>query len=384
LSGVVKSSIKRVLTLLPLSVRCCLDVVSVSVVDVVQLWRLPVYRVKAIVPGSDVEASVTYVGNCPQYPAWTYALFGRHIEPELVTDITMLQVMFGGGQGDDDFFVYPSNRVTAPFFSIIGWYSVPRFINCRIDLNNSLSNIFSGGGAKKEIKVVENKNYTFDMLSVDGSFEEFYYEMLLPTISVRHKERAVISSFEVLREVMNHGFLLGVFSEGKWLGACMLVRESSTVLRFANGGYRAGDSELLKNSILSALQIEMVTFAKKNGFRWLDNGVCNSFPTDGSLHYKMKWGAGYSAPKIEYDGESLSGVRNLFSLKVDLQRPGSRALLNRTPVFDVNAGKLRVIGWNSVVHPVFRKAVKAGFEWVNLDSNRAGDENLTAHEKPLS
>jgi len=368
-----------------MSVRCCLDVVAVSLIDVVQQWRLPVYRVKAIVPGSDVEASVVYFGELPQHRVWTHTLWGRDIEPEFVGEANFLQVFFGSAKlPAADMMVFPLNKVTASLFSMKGWHLVPRFLNYRVDLGASISDIFSSRDAKNERRATAKKNYTFKTLNADEYFDEFYHEMLLPTIALRHGKRALIAPFESLRETMRCGFLLGVFAEDEWLGACMLVRESSTVLRAANIAYRGGDPDLLKQRVLSALEIEKVMFARERGFRWLDNGACNPFPTDGALHYKMKWGGGYSAPAIEYDGQSLSGVRNLFALKVNLEGPGSRNLLQRTPIFELAGGTLRVMGWNSVVPSVFRKELKAGLEWLNLDPNRAGDENLAAHEKPLS
>lgn len=362
----LKPGFRFIHSALPGFMRRNLDIAAVSLQDTWHNWRLPAYRVSGLLAGNDGRGSLVYFGNLPQYGSWISRIFSETQEPEPLGSVRLIDVCrHKGSWAENDLLLCPVNLLTQTLFICLGWKIIPKYVTCSIDTRKPTAEIFRSRDARR-IKNTAKKHYKFRVLSLDTSFEEFYFHMLVPTIMERHGKQGHISSFDKMRANIEDGFLFAAYLESDWVGATLVIRQNPKVLRAANIGWRLGDERLLKEHIASALRSELIVYTKDHGYESLDLGSSNPFPSDGSLTSKLKWNAEIDLPRVEYNEGKVEGVRSYLALSVNLDSPAARSMMKNTPVFERYRGTLRVIGWNAEVAPQFRRIVRNGLPWVNL------------------
>ena len=352
---------------LPDNIRRQVDIATISLQDTIQNWRISAYRVRASLPEGSGEGTVLYFGDLPQYRSWTHKLFGRAIEPTPIGRFSLLQILRGRIQAlAADIILCPLNPWTIPLFARSGWNIVPRHVICTVDLTKPIKALTSSGDAKNELKVIRKLGYQFRELRDVHAFEEFYNEMLVPTITRRHRERAFLSSMDHLRQIFSKGYLLAAYLDSQWVAANLVVPSEHGVIVAANVGWRGGSDELMKKRVVGALKHELIIRGQDQGFKTLDLGSSNPFANDGSLNYKIKWNVNIWPPEIEYIGGYIQGTRSFIAVKFNLTSESAQLMLHRTPIFERYKGHLRVIGWDSTIPSTFRRQIDNGISWVNL------------------
>lgn len=363
----LKPGFRFIHSALPGFMRRNLDIAAVSLQDTWHNWRLPAYRVSGLLAGNDGRGSLVYFGNLPQYGVWISRIFSETQEPEPLGSVRLIDVCrHKGSWAKNDLLLCPVNPLTQALFTYRGWKIIPKYVTCSIDVRKPIAEIFGSRNTKKELRILRKKNYKFRVLSLDTSFEEFYFHMLVPTVMERHGKQAHISSIDKMRTDIEDGFLFAAYLASDWVGASLVIRQNPKVLRAANIGWKHGEEKLLKERIVSALRSELIVYAKEHGYESLDLGSSNPFPSDGPLTSKLKWNAVINLPRIEHNEGKVEGARAFLALSVNLDSPAARSMMKNTPVFERYRGTLRVIGWNAEVPPQFRRMVRNGLPWVNL------------------
>ena len=196
--------------------------------------------------------------------------------------------------------------------------------------------------------------------------EEFFYEMLIPTVTRRHKELAYVSRFEDLKKKLKDGYLLGAYRNSKWVAAELVVREGSKTLRSANIGWRNGDVRLMRDRVSGALTFELINRAKNEGFEFLNLGNSLPFIDDGVLNFKLRWGAEPVMPGAGFESGKSIRARGFVAAHFNLASKCGRAILHHNPVLEKHNGVMRAVGWDFPVRPTFKRLIERGFPWVDL------------------
>lgn len=337
---------------------------------------MPVYRVRAPLAEGTGEGTVLYVGERPQYRSWTHKLFNRPVEPLLLGRFSLLQLLQGRTPAlAADFTLCPLNPWTRPLFTRNQWSVVPLFVNCHVDLRVPPTELFSSKGAKEDLRVVRRLGYRFDLLKGEDALHKFFHQMLIPTAKLRHEDRAFLSQWETIKRVSSNGALIGAYLEDQWVGAILLEREGADVVRLANMGWRDGEDIWRKKCIVAAMFNQSFAWAREAGFKWVNLGSSNPFANDGPLNFKLKWGATLAAPEVSVRNGRVEGAHSFIGLKFDLKSAAAQAFFASTPLLEYADGKLRAIGWNAEIPPLFRRQLDLGCDWVNLaaasDAERA-------------
>ncbi len=347
---------------------------TVGLQDTLGHWTLPISRVQAKLGEGGEEASIVYLGERHQYLSWTHKFFGQAIEAEDLGTISMFNALQGAGPlASANMVLCPLNPLTKPLFTRRGWRVVPLFVDCAIDLRKSIADLTQVKGAQEDLRVARRMGYTFEHLTNPEALREFYDAMVLPMLKNRHEERAFMSRFETLERLYKTGFLVSVSADGEWIASILATTEGNDTLRLANMGWRDGDKKWPKNGIVGAMLEHSYTWAQNNGYRWINLGASNPFANDGPLNFKLKWGAALRAPMVGYQNGNFGGALSSIGVKLDLQSPATQQMLQSTPLLELLDGRLRAIGWNAKVPPLFRRQVEQGLEWINLAENGSSE-----------
>lgn len=328
---------------------------------------MPAYRVRSSFPESKEEGTVLYIGERPQYKSWTHKLFGRPVEPVLLGHFSLFQILRGRNPAlAADLTLCPLNPWTLPLFGRCGWSIMPLFVNCQADLSKPIKELFFSKGVKEDLRVVRRLGYRFEFLTDDNSLHEFFHEMLIPTAKLRHEERAFLSQWETIKRIYQNGVLIGAYLEDQWVGAILLAREGTDIVRLANMGWRNGDETWRKKCLVAALFNQSFIWAQESGFKWVNLGSSNPFANDGPLNFKLKWGATLAAPELRVTNGQVEGAHSFIGVRFDLGSSATRSFLASTPLLECTQGKLRAIGWNAEIPPLFQRQLNLGCEWINL------------------
>lgn len=363
----LKRFIRHCISSLPPNARLPIEAAKVSVMDTVFNWRLPSYLVQGQLAGEGFHGSLVYFGEPHQYLSWSAMLFVDAKPPKPLGRFRLPDILrLKHGLSKSDLVLCPVNPMTEALFSQWGWFRIPRYVEYVIDLRKPIEKIFQSRHSRNEIKKLKRLKYCFEVLRSELALEEFYNDMLLPTVKKRHKVRAHISRFENLKKKFENGYLLAAYRGSEWVGANLVVCQSNKTLRAANVGWRNGDERLMKDRISSALLVELIKRAKTEGFEFLNLGNSNPFVDDGPLNFKLKWRGELEIPRVKYEGRELQGVKGFLAAYINLASESGRAMLHHNPLLEKHKGVMRAVGWNFPIRPAFKHQVEQGLPWVDL------------------
>ena len=367
LGGALKRAVRLGIRSLPPRLRFFSDVAIGGASDTYTNWRMPAYRVRGRLHGAGCEGALIYFGQLPQYKSWIANFFSDSMAVEPIGSYSLIEIAKQKRElSDCDLLLCPSNPVSQLLFTEPGWFVIPKYVKCLVDLRKPVEQLVCRHAAKDDLRIARKKNYRFEVLHEDAAFDEFYHEMFVPTTRIRHEDRANISSLETLKSVFHKGYLLAAYQEGQWVAANLMVPQAGKVLNWANVGWKGGAEQLMKDRVVSALMFEMMVRGKNEGYDTLDLGSCNPFVNDGPLSYKLKWGAQMTLPELDYEEDRLQGLNTCFSAYFKLKSEAARSMLKYSPVLDKHNGCLRALGWDSQLRSDFKHQVEEGLPWVNL------------------
>lgn len=328
---------------------------------------MPAYLVRSALPEGKGEGTILYIGDRRQYKTWTHKLFGHAVEPVLLGQFSLFQILGRRTPAlNAGITLCPLNPWTMPLFAQRGWHVTPLFVNCLVDLRKPVNELITSKGAKDDLRVARRLGYRFDLLRSDKGIHEFFHQMLIPTAKLRHEERAFLSQWEAIKRTYQNGVLIAAYLEDQWVGAILLAREGTETVRLANMGWRDGDDQWRKKGLVAELFNQSFNWAQRNGFKWVNLGSSDPFANDGPLNFKLKWGATLMAPELTVANGQVEGAHSFIGVKLDLGSLAAQSFLTSTPLLECAEGKLKAIGWNAEIPPLFRRQLDLGCEWINL------------------
>ena len=366
-SRTLKQLVSHGIHSLPPRLRIFTDIAAGGISDTCVHWHLPAYLIRGQLLEDGCEGSLVHFGQLPQYKSWTANFFTKVMTAESIGNFTLTDISkLKGVLSDCDALVCPITPISKLFFSTRGWLVVPKYVRCLIDLHKPLDQLICRHAAKDDLRIAKKKNYRFEALRDDASFDEFYQSMLVPTATIRHEDRAHISSLEALRDIFHRGYLLAAYQGNEWVGANLILPQAGNTLNWANVGWRGGSEQLMKDRLVSALLYEMIQRGKNEGFDTLDLGSCNPFVNDGPLNYKLKWGTQMALPLLGYEGDQLQGLNAYLAVHFNIASASARSMLRHSPLLDKHDGRLRAVGWDSKIRSDFKHQIEDGLPWVDL------------------
>jgi hypothetical protein len=118
----------------------------------------------------------------------------------------------------------------------------------------------------------------------------FYHSMYLPMLRSRYCENSLYQEFQELAGLFRDGSMLFMAQGRRFVAGMLFVRNGDT-LKMKVLGTAAGSYSHTRDGANAALVFHAIEYACQNGLRAVEFGYSSPFGSDGTLKFKMKWGA---------------------------------------------------------------------------------------------
>lgn len=380
--NLIKNALRFGYRRFPSRLRYGLDLSYLAISDTIKNMAMPAYLVSGHIrtsTGESSKASFIYLGALPQHKVWCAGIFIDSSSPEPIGRLSLLDIMMRRrGLATADLVLSPINPLSKALLAKYGWLVVPKYVTCTIDLTRPIEQLIDRAIVRDVERVQRRMNFRIDTLREDAAFDEFYDDMLVPTVRKRHEENAFLSSREDLREVFRRGYLRAAYQGDQWIAAELVVQGTAKSLRTANIGWRGGSEEILKSRVVSVLMHDLIVWAKKEGFEELDSGSTYPFVNNGILDFKIKWGARPGLPPIgSRNGEPI-GHDSYLGAYFNTSSAAGRSILQNFPVFEKRNNEMCIAGWGSTPSPEATRHLDRGMAWHDLSLPLHGSEPRNA------
>jgi hypothetical protein len=365
--NLLKLYTRKCFSYLPSNAKIKFERAAFCTTDTLRSWKLASVVVEGIIKHDHLKGSAIYFGDKSKFSYWANRFFSHTYKSIDIGQFRLIDIArFKHKLSEYDIAVCPLNPATELLFSAHGWRVIPERIDWFIDLRKPLNEIFRRKNIKKKISSLRKYNYTFRITTRESALKEFYHEMLVPTVTKRHKEHAFISDFSEYKKKLKNGYLLKAYQDKEWIAAALVVLESSKILRAANWAWRNGDICLMKNRITSALTVEQIIRAKTEGFEYLNLGNSHPFVDDGVFEFKHHWGFTPVIQGVDLESGKLHKTGGFLAVYFNLASNCGQSILHYNPVLEKHRQSLRGIAWGSSPPPKLRRLFTNGIPWVDL------------------
>ncbi|MGH3244281.1 MAG: GNAT family N-acetyltransferase [Spirillospora sp.] len=219
------------------------------------------------------------------------------------------------------------------------------------------------------------RDLLFEVVSDDDSFNFFYDRMHVPTMRLRHGERARSETKQSAYECLFRRGVLGFARIEGERSAGVLCRRDGDVLTVRLLGVRDGAKQHHDEGAMKILYHLMLEWADENGIRQVDFGAVEPWLSQGIFQWKRRFG-----PRIQLAPNHSGNLRVWWRSNRDT--PAVRDFLVANPVFELTgAGDLRAVYFHDDERPprldlAHTCANNDNFRQIHLD------EFLVGHSAP--
>ena len=365
--NILKLYTRKCVSYLPSNAKRKFEKAAFCATDTLRSWKLDSVVVEGTIRENNLKGSAIYFGDKSKYSFWINKLFSHTYKSVDTGQFRLIDIArFKLKLSEYDLAVCPLNPATELLFSIHGWRIIPERIDWFIDLRKPLNEIFRRKNIKKQISCLRKYNYTFRITTSELALKEFYHDMLIPTVTKRHKEHAFISDFGEYQKKLKNGYLLKAYQNKKWIAASLVVRESSKNIRDANLAWRNGEIRFLKNNIATALTFELINRAKIEGYEYLNLGNSRPFVDDGVFRHKHHLGFTPVIQGVDLESGKVHRVGCFLAFYFNLSSNCGQSILHHNPVLEKHSQSLRAITWDSDPPPELRRLFAKRVPWIDL------------------
>jgi hypothetical protein len=175
---------------------------------------------------------------------------------------------------------------------------IPESVTLVLDVRGSWDDVlgrFRKTVRRNALRQIRKLGYAYDVSHDARDFEEFYDEMYLPTVAVRHEELPLPMDREEARQYFRRGWLFRVQREGRWVSGGVSHRDGD-MLMLDIIGVRGGDMQLIEDGAMSARRYAAIEWAHHNGFQYVNFLSSGPYLSSGQFQSKRKWGTTVIVP----------------------------------------------------------------------------------------
>ena len=238
------------------------------------------------------------------------------------------------------------DEVFSRFLSRQGFVVIPEWVMFKLDLNKPLPKGNRSKGLQNNLRKVRKYQYSFEITRDFKEFQNFYHHMYLPYAENRYGELSLVGWFRDLQKIFERGSLLLV-NRGNDCIAGALLQVKNTIVSVRYFGVKDGNVKYLEEGVLAACYYFTLTWAKDNGYEWIEFGHCRPFFRDGAFYHKKSWGM-----EIEKSNRLMLATKAVFGMKVCNHDHGLTEFLTTNPFITIDQGKLKGILFAQQEHPL--------------------------------
>jgi hypothetical protein len=261
--------------------------------------HLPIYQWRGQGPAGPL--SVAYVGLGFARPFLKSILFEEAPAEKLINRVSARSLRERLDALDGDLIVVETSRFVARRLPTRNAILLPLRLQNVIDVGQSWDDVLSRFRKtvhKNDLRRVLRLGYSYAISHDPADLARFYENMYVPTMKARHGRLASITSLDMMRRYLRHGFLLLIERDGRAVSAAVCSTQQRAV-HLAISGVLGSDDDLRRDGAVAAIYYFLLHWANAQGFQSVDVGFCWPFLNDGIFQFKRKWGARALLPPRE-------------------------------------------------------------------------------------
>ncbi|GIK37147.1 MAG: hypothetical protein BroJett011_09800 [Chloroflexota bacterium] len=147
---------------------------------------------------------------------------------------------------------------------------------------------------KDVTRLMREYGYEYEVSYDEQDFDNFYYEMYLPSIKHLHGDLVEPTPYTEAYQYFKHGWLYKIIREGEYIcGRLVYVRQGVLYLKLI--GLKDADLKLRREGIHHATTYPLLLEANKQGFKFVNLGLTAPFSGLNLFQHKRRWGAAIEA-----------------------------------------------------------------------------------------
>jgi hypothetical protein len=228
-----------------------------------------------------------------------------------------------------DLIVCETSRFTLTHFQSRKGYIFPEWATTRINIDRPLNEICKSSETDypNVLRRIRKYNLTYEILTDNESFTDFYDKFYIPYITKRHGSEAFIEDLSSLWKSSLSPMLIAISEHGITIGMSLFLKSGDTFY-FKRLGLLNGDEEYLRHGVIGAFYYFGIIEGQKLGCKYLDLGGTRPFLNDGLTKYKLGLGASFEV--------HLSPFKEYLWLGVNEHSFAANECLRRNPFMHVN------------------------------------------------
>jgi hypothetical protein len=143
-------------------------------------------------------------------------------------------------------------------------------------------------------RLIRKHEYSFEISHSPEDFDNFYYNMYLPSMNSTHGDLADPTPYQEAYHYFEQGWLHKIIRQGEFVGGA-IVYTSSETLYVKLMGLKNADEQLRREGVYYAVYYPLLVEANKNNFAFANFGKSAPFPKLSFFQYKRRWGMSIKA-----------------------------------------------------------------------------------------
>ena len=169
---------------------------------------------------------------------------------------------------------------------------LPDWMNMILDLGGQWPEVvarFRGTTRRNDLRIIRRNRYRYEITKDRQAAAEFYGDMYVPYMTLRHEVDAVIEPKQHVQDCASVGGLMQIYQDDRVVAAGVLY-PFDTVLGFLWMGVPRSLVHSPPEAVISALYYFGIQYAHEQGYEAVDFMGTRAFLTDGAFKFKRKWG----------------------------------------------------------------------------------------------
>jgi len=179
---------------------------------------------------------------------------------------------------------------------------IPDWVNMLVETDGSLAEVvakFRKTARAYDLRMIRKHGYSYDLVNDDAAVDYFYEYLYSPFVKNTHGESAILADKKAIAKRVKEGKLIRIHYQGNVLAAGVIYSENNILYFLWMGSLPELPEELaaqlarkkLPEGVISALYYFGIEYANELGLDAVDFTGTRSLLSDGTFHFKRKWGA---------------------------------------------------------------------------------------------
>ena len=245
-----------------------------------------------------------------------------------------------------------------------GYIVIPEWIMFKLNLAKPIPQGRKNKTLHENLKKIEKYGLSYEITKDFDRLKFFFNHMYMPYSIMKYGKLSIVGNLFHLSQIFENGLLLMVKKQDQWIAGFLIeVKDKIVCARYS--GVKDGDFEYVKNGALAACYYFTISWARDQGYEWVDFGHCRPFFNDGAFRHKETWGMEIcKSNRLMIETKSVSGI------KVCNNMNGQFDFLENNPFICIDGGKLKSFIFSQQPSPLKTDYIQNSIKKFNIPGSK--------------